>query len=261
MTYSERDLVATIEHLAGADLGALTQTQLDGLDQFHVGGAEAVDRLLPSLGLTSGQTALDVGSGFGGPARQVARMTGGQVVGVDITQAYVDAATALTATAGLSEQVEFVCADVDQLGRSDFDAAYTMHVQMNVADKEAFFGGIADRLRPGAPLATFEICRSGSADPNLPLPWSIDGSDSFLATPDDLLATIRDCGFEPIEWVDETAWVLDWFQQRGTRAAAAGTDATLPALLADGPTRMMNLAAALYGGILTVRRGAFKLAP
>ena len=136
-----------------------------------------------------------------------------------------------------------------------------MHVQMNVADKRAFFGGIADRLRPGAPLATFEICRGGSADPNLPLPWSIDGSDSFLATPDDLLATIRDSGFEPIEWVDETAWVLDWFQQRGARAAAAGTAATLPALLADGPTRMMNLAAALYGGILTVRRGAFKLTP
>ena len=261
MTYSERDLVPTIEHLAGADLGALTQTQLDGLDQFHVGGAEAVDRLLPSLGLSSGSTVLDVGSGFGGPARQVARVSGCQVVGLDITRAYVDAATALTATAGLSEQVEFVCADIAQLGRSDFDAAYTMHVQMNVADKQAFFGGISGRLRPGAPLATFEICRSGATEPNLPLPWSIDGSDSFLATPDELLATIRDSGFDLVEWVDETAWVLDWFQQRGARAAAAGTAATLPALLADGPARMMNLAAALGGGILSVRRGAFVLAP
>ena len=36
MTYTERDLASTIERLAGADLGALTQTQLDGLDQFHV---------------------------------------------------------------------------------------------------------------------------------------------------------------------------------------------------------------------------------
>jgi sarcosine/dimethylglycine N-methyltransferase len=257
MTYSERDVVATIERLAGGDLGALTQTQLDGLDQFHLGGAEAVDRLLPSLGLSSGQTALDVGSGFGGPARQVARLTGGRVVGLDITEAYVDAATVLTARAGLSEQVEFVCADIDQLGRSDFDAAYTMHVQMNVADKQAFFGGIADRLRPGAPLATFEICRVGSAEPNLPLPWSIDGSDSFLATPDDLLATIHESGFEPVEWVDETAWVLDWFQQRGARATATGTAATLPALLADGPARMMNLATALNRGILAVCRGAF----
>ena len=261
MTYTERDLVSTIERLAGADLGTLTQTQLDGLDQFHSGGAEAVDRLLPSLGLTSGRIALDVGSGFGGPARQVARTTGCRVVGIDITQSYVDAATVLTASAGLSEQVEFVCADVGQIGRSDFDAAYTMHVQMNVAHKRAFFGGIADRLRPRAPLATFEICRGGPTDPNLPLPWSIDGSDSYLATPDDLQATIRDSGFEPVEWVDETAWVLDWFQQRGARAAAAGTAATLPALLTDGPTRMMNLAGALNDGVLTVRRGAFVRTP
>ena len=45
------------------------------------------------------------------------------------------------------------------------------------------------------------------------------------------------------------------------RLAAAGTAATLPALLTDGPTRMMNFAGALSSGILTVHRGAFTLAP
>ena len=92
MTYTETDLVASIEHLAGeADLAALTQQQWDGIDQFHAGGSQAVDRILPSLGLATGMTVLDVGSGFGGPARQVARSTGCTVVGVDITPAYVDA--------------------------------------------------------------------------------------------------------------------------------------------------------------------------
>ena len=67
------------------------------------------------------------------------------------------------------------------------------------------------------------------------MPWSIDGSDSFLATPTICWGPSEDGGFETVEWVDETAWVLDWFQQRGARAAAAGTAATLPALLADGP--------------------------
>ena len=85
MTYTETNLAATIEQLAGDELAALTQPQLDGIDQFHSGGAEAVDRLLPSLGLTPAMTALDVGSGLGGPARQVARSTGCAVVGVDIT--------------------------------------------------------------------------------------------------------------------------------------------------------------------------------
>jgi sarcosine/dimethylglycine N-methyltransferase len=261
VTYTETDLLATIEELAGDELTTLTQPQLDGIDQFHSGGAEAVDRLLPSLGLTPVMTALDVGSGLGGPARQVARSTGCTVVGVDITPSFVDTAMAMTAAAGLSGQVDFMCADIASVERGDFDAAYTMHVQMNVADKPAFFTGIAGRLRTGACLATFEVCRSGPEDPAFPLPWSIDGTDSFLVTPVDLLGVIEDSGFETVEWVDETDWVLDWFQGLGVRLAAAGTAATLPALLTDGPTRMMNFAGALSSGILTVHRGAFTLAP
>jgi hypothetical protein len=45
------------------------------------------------------------------------------------------------------------------------------------------------------------------------------------------------------------------------RVASAGTAATLPGLLTDGPTRMMNFAGALSDGILTVHRGVFTLAP
>jgi sarcosine/dimethylglycine N-methyltransferase len=260
MTYTETDLVATIEHLATDGLAALTQPQLDGIDQFHAGGADAVERLLPGLGLTPAMTVLDVGSGLGGPARQVARATGCAVVGVDITPSYVDTARALTAAAGLSAQVDFVCADLADVERHDFDAAYTMHVQMNVADKKAFFAEIADRLPAGGRLATFEVCRSGEAEPTFPAPWSIDGTDSFLDTPADLLTAIRASGFQTVEWVDETAWVLGWFEGLGARLAAAGTAATLPSLLTDGPTRMMNFAGALGHGVLTIHRGAFTLA-
>jgi methyltransferase family protein len=129
VTYTETDLVATIEQLAGADLAALTQPQRDQFDQFHSGGSEAVDLLQPSLQLTPGMTVL--------------------VVGVDITPAYVDAAQALTRTAGLDNQVSFLCNDIATLDRLDFDAAYTMHVQMNVEDKKTFFTEIARRLRLG----------------------------------------------------------------------------------------------------------------
>jgi len=261
MTYTESNLIATIEALAGHRLAALSQGQLDGIDQFHAGGSEAVERLLPSLALTPGMTVLDVGSGFGGPARQIARTTGCQVVGVDVTPAYVDAAEELTTATGLAHLVTFICADVAAVDRSDFDAAYTMHVQMNVADKAAFFGAIADRVRPGARLATFEICRSGRGDPPFPLPWSIDGLDSFVATPAHLLTTIERAGFDTVEWVDETAWILQWFQELGVRLASAQTRASLPALLTDGPIRMMNFAGAVADGTLTVHRGAFVRLP
>lgn len=259
MTYAETDVVASIERLSGQTLAVLTQNQRDQLDQFHAGGPEAVQRLLPNLRLTPGMTVLDVGSGLGGPARQVASTTGCSVVGIDITPAYVEAARALTDAAGLTQHVRFVCSDIAALDPIKFDAAYTMHVQMNVADKQTFFGEIARRLRPGARLAIFEVCRNGEAEPSPPLPWSLDGSDSFLATPDELRRTIQSCGFELVEWVDETAWVRNWFERAAARMAAAGTQATLPALLNNGATRTMNFAAAIARDVVSIHRGAFTL--
>jgi sarcosine/dimethylglycine N-methyltransferase len=260
VTYIETELVATIERLAGADLAALTQPQRDQFDQFHSGGSEAVDRLLPSLQLTPGMVVLDVGSGLGGPARQIARSSGCTVVGVDITSAYVDTAEALTRTAGLDDQVSFVRSDIAALDRDGFDAAYTMHVQMNVADKKTFFSEIARHLRPWARFATFEVCVNGTTQPTPPLPWSLDGTDSYLATADQLRDTIASSGFETLHWVDETQWVLRWFENLGKRMAADGSAATLPALLNDGPARMMNFAVALATGVVSVHRGSFILA-
>jgi cyclopropane fatty-acyl-phospholipid synthase-like methyltransferase len=256
VTYAETDIATSIERLSGTALAALTQHQRDQLDQFHVGGPAAVDRLLPGLALMPGMTVLDVGSGLGGPARQVARTTGCTVVGIDITQAYVDAAEALTET----EQVRFRCTDLAALGPQGFDAAYTMHVQMNVADKKTFFAQIARQLRPGARLATFEVCRNGAADPAPPLPWSLDGTDSHLVTAEQLRTTIESCGFETAEWVDETDWVRRWFERAAARMQAAPSHATLPALLDGGPARMLNFAAAIVNGVVSIHRGSFTLA-
>ena len=261
MTYTETDLVASMQRVAGADLAALTQEQWNRLDQFHTGGAEAVERLLPGLQLATGMTVLDVGSGLGGPARQVARSSGCAVVGVDVTPAYVDAAVALTGIAGLSERVRFFCSDITTFDQADFDAAYTMHVQMNVADKNSFFAAIARRLLPGARLGTFEICLTGDTEPTPPLPWSMDGSDSFVVSAETLRDTIESSGFELVEWVDESAWVSQWFQNVAARTALGGAQAALPALLVDGPARMRNLAAALTKGVVSVHRGTFVVAP
>jgi SAM-dependent methyltransferase len=254
VTYIETDVVASIERLSGQALDALDPNQRDLLDQFHAGGPEAVQRLLPGLRLAAGMTVLDVGSGLGGPARQVAAATGCSVVGIDITPAYVEAAQALT---GTTEHVRFMCTDIAALEPVTFDAAYTIHVQMNVADKQSFFAEIARRLRPGARLAIFEVCRNGEAEPPLPLPWSLDGTDSFLASPDELRRTIQSCGFELVEWVDDTAWVRDWFDRTAARMAAGGTQATLPALLNNGPVRMINYAAAVARDVVSIHRGSF----
>ena len=117
MTYSEVDLVDTIDRMV-KEAGwqdPLSPEQLDRLDQFHVGGMDAVDSLISSIDVGMGDRVLDIGSGLGGPARRVAQRTGAAVHGVDITQSYVEAAQFLTARSDL--EIHLVAKKAGQLNR------------------------------------------------------------------------------------------------------------------------------------------------
>ena len=258
MTYTEKDLITTIDRLVpgGATADGMTAEALQYLDQYHVGGAQAVERLLVTLMPSPSDTVLDIGSGLGGPARQVATASGCRVTGVDITEAYVKAAAELTERCGLSDRVRFVHGDIaDLVPERPFDAGYTMHVQMNIEAKREWFAEIAQRLAPRAKFAAWEVCRTSDAELSWPLPWSMDGSDSHLATSDDLRDAVLGAGFELVEWVDESAWSSSWFDT--TFAGGLPSGPTLPMLLEDGFVRVLNLAGALADGTLGVRRGAF----
>ncbi|MEU9024561.1 class I SAM-dependent methyltransferase [Actinomadura sp. NPDC048394] len=249
MTYDETGIDRTIDRLLREHPG----TPGD-LDQFHIGGAEAVDLLIGGLALAERGTVLDVGSGFGGPARQIARRTGNRVTGIDITPAYVTAARALTAGSGLDGLVRFETCDIAAFTpERPFQAAITMHVQMNVDDKSAWFSRIARCLAPGARLAVWEAC--GPPDLTWPMPWSLDGTDSFVVPAGALHASIERAGFTTVEWTDETPWVRTWIDKTFADGPPAGP--SLPMLLDDGYTRVINYITALTDGPLEIRRGVF----
>ena len=136
-----------------------------------------------------------------------------------------------------------------------FQAAITMHVQMNVQDKTAWFAHIARCLAPGARLASWEICQPRQAGLSWPMPWSLDGTDSFVVTPGSLRASIEQAGFTATEWTNETAWVQAWITKTFANGLPAGP--ALPMLLDDGYTRVINATAALGSGSLEIWRGAF----
>jgi SAM-dependent methyltransferase len=258
MTYEETTVGQTIDRLLSEQPGLDPSADgaLDNLDQFHIGGPGATDLLIGSLALTAGDRVLDIGSGFGGPARQIARRTGSHVTGIDITPAYVAAARDLTARAGLRDLVEFRVADLATFEPGSlFQAAITMHVQMNVQDKAAWFAHAARLLAPGTRLAIWEVCQPREAGLPWPMPWSLDGTDSFVATADALRASVEQGGFTATEWTNETAWVQAWITETFANGLPAGP--ALPMLLNDGYARVINFAAALGDGSLEIWRGAF----
>jgi MPBQ/MSBQ methyltransferase len=89
------------------------------LDQFHVGGIEASERLAQLLCPSPGSYVLDVGSGLGGPSRYLANQYGCRVVGIDITEEYCAVATKLAQDMGLQDLVEYRVGDARDLPFSD----------------------------------------------------------------------------------------------------------------------------------------------
>jgi ubiquinone/menaquinone biosynthesis C-methylase UbiE len=208
---------------AGKDLEHLSQADLAPVDQFHVRGHEATLELAALAALQPGERLLDVGSGLGGSVRYLVQAYGVRATGVDLTQEYVDAARALARLAGFDGRVEFRQSNALALPFDDasFDVVWTEHVQMNVADKRAFYAGLSRVLAPRGRLVFHDIFQGPGGAPRFPVPWAEDASMSFLATPEDARALLEEIGFRIEVWRDRSDPAQAWFEASIERLAAA----------------------------------------
>jgi SAM-dependent methyltransferase len=205
----------------------LTVDELAPLDQFHVRGMMATAELAQAAAIDSTTRVLDVGCGIGGPARSLAAMFSSRVTGVDLSAAFIEAATYLTARAGLADRVTFQVADALHLPFPDaaFDAVFLQHVAMNIEDRAALYAEVRRLLAPGGRFATYDlVLREGEV--LYPVPWARDASTSFLLSEGDTRTRLEQAGFQPLLWRDDTEAALDWFQKIMAAAPAAAASAT-----------------------------------
>ena len=124
---------------AGADPEAPTLDDLAPVEHFHTRARGASLDLLRLAGLGPRDRVLDLGGGIGGGARLLAAEAGCRVTVLDLTEAYVEVGRDLTRRTGLEDRVDFVHGDALSAPFADgaFDAVWTQHSSMNIADKEA----------------------------------------------------------------------------------------------------------------------------
>ena len=138
---------------------------------FTMGTAQEVTFLIDALGLAPGMTVLDVGCGPGRHAVQLASH-GIRVVGVDISERFVEVARDQAAAAGVSDLVEFHRMDArrmvgdDRVDGRGVDAAISLcqgafglggpsdaDDPQNLGPDSAVLAGIRSALRPGGQVA------------------------------------------------------------------------------------------------------------
>jgi ubiquinone/menaquinone biosynthesis C-methylase UbiE len=225
--YTHGGLIAAIDaalQKAGKDPAALKPEDLAAVDEFHVRGREATAELGAHLGLKPGQKVLDVGSGLGGPSRQIALAYGCQITGIDLTAEYCEVANTLAARLKLSDRVRFQEGNALAMPFKDatFDAAVTQHVAMNIADKAALYREVARVLKPGGKFGVYDLLQGEGGPVHFPVPWAREPSTSFLATPDEMRAHLAAAGFEIVSWTDTSEAGKEWFKAVGKRIAESG---------------------------------------
>lgn len=260
--YTEPNLLdAILEALKqqGADVENLTPDDLAPVDEFHIRGREATVELAELAGVKPHWRVLDLGSGLGGSTRFLAHSYGCEVIGIDLTQEYVDLATALSTKVGLAEGIQFQQANAVATPFPDnhFDLVWTQHVTMNIPDKAGLYKEILRILKPGGRFVFHDILE-GSGEPlEFPTHWATDASMSHLIQPARLRELLEATGFETTEWRDLTETSVRWYLEK-IDAAQRGESSPLGLHLLLGETGMQkiqNVTAAAADGRLAIAMG------
>ena len=183
------------------------------VDEFHIGGRLATEPFVKALNLSPDSRVVDFGCGLGGPARYVAAATGAHVTGIDLTAEFVETGRALTEWTGLSDRVELIEGSVLDLplDAGSMDAAYMIHVGMNIADKEGIAREAKRVLKPGGIFAIYDVMQVGTGEMDYPAPWASSADQSALAPPETYEAALKSVGFEVTDRIDRTSFAKEFF--------------------------------------------------
>jgi ubiquinone/menaquinone biosynthesis C-methylase UbiE len=227
--YSENlklaDVIAEKLQSVGKDLNNLTTSDLVVVDEFHIRGRKATLELGEKMNLSARSHVLDIGSGLGGPARTLTETYSCRVTGIDLTQAFCDAATAMSDWVDLGSRVSFKQGDATNLpfDNQTFDAAMTIHVAMNIADKDKLYLEARRVLKPGGIFAVYDVLQGEGGEVLYPVPWAREPSISHLATPDEMKSLLTGAGFKLLDIQDSTEESQRFFEKMTAQMTKTGT--------------------------------------
>ncbi len=229
--------------VAGKSPATVSIDDLAPVDEFHIGGRRASEELLGQLSLGPDRHVLDVGCGLGGGARFAATRFGCRVTGIDLTPEYVETGRALCSWVGLGDRVSLYPGSALDLpfDSASFDAAYMMHVGMNIPDKETLFTGIARVLKPGGVCGVYDVMRTSDGELRFPVPWAETPTASAVATPDRYKRALHDAGLALLAERDRRGFALEFFAELAANTSAATGPPPLGLHLLMGDTRAEKL--------------------
>lgn len=172
------------------------------------GGPGNVAKLLQGIE-TAGKRILDIGCGIGGPAFEMAKTHGAEVVGIDLEAPLIERAQNDARIHGLAEQCTFQIVEAGPLPFDDhaFDIVVSSGAFTQIADKSGILGESYRVLRPGGYLRCYDWLTSGEAYSDDMYYWfKMEELTYALETLDGYKTLLSNAGFIDISTEDASHW-------------------------------------------------------
>jgi len=209
--------------LASRDLlksGSIDPILLSEIDSMHYMGNDAVEDAAVAMNLDSSSRVLDIGSGFGGPARVLSASSKCNTTALELQSDIHQMAEYLTKKCILDNLVkhemgDILALDLDELGSglSSYDGIVSFLVFLHITDKPTLLENCAKMLKPGG-IAFIEdyYCRSQFSEEEVKSLQN-DVYTAGLPTKEEYISHLEAAGFRNIQFIDKssewTAYVHD----------------------------------------------------
>jgi len=247
------EAIAVAIDALGKTTDTITVDDLAPVDEFHIGGRRASEEFLDQLSLSAERHVVDIGCGLGGAARFAASRFGCKVTGIDLTDEFVETGRVLSEWVGLDDRISLHQGSALSMpfGDAGFDAAYMLHVGMNIADKAKLFSEVSRVLQPGSLFGIYDVMQTGEGALTFPVPWAATAETSAVAEPENYKALLEAAGFTIVNERNRRDFALAFFDQLRAATQAAGGPAPLGLHVLMGkstPDKVQNMIANIAAG-------------
>lgn len=212
---------------AGWDgMASLSVDQTAAFDSLHYLGDEATDSAIQRASINEKSCVLDVGAGYGGPARHLASKAGCRVLALELQEDLSQIGCDLTDRCQLSTLVEHKCGNIlddGSIDKESFSHVVSWLVYLHIDDLPRLFHQCYDALEDQGLMYVEDFFARGqfTEEERVLLAGEVSVPHGSLPTWPDMRQQLIDAGFEVIFEEDMTSRWTDFVVERHSAYVAS----------------------------------------